>query len=375
MGDALGLPYEGLSPSRARRMLGEPDRYRFLFGRGMVSDDTEHACLTLAAYRESQAVSGDLKEAQRIGGGEVEVFRKALARRLRWWFVLLPAGMGLATLRSVLRLWFGVAPEWSGVWSAGNGAAMRAGVLGVAIDDLSSLREFVLASTVMTHRDPRAFYGALAIGVAAHLAARREQTEAAEFLETFSKLCRPEPLTAGLASSGTPLVGSNEEAAREEGAEMLGLLKLSVESAARGESVEEFAKALGLARGVSGFVNHTVPVGIQAWLRYPRDFEKAVQSVIRCGGDADTTAALVGGIVGAAVGRDGISERWLNGLCEWPRTVSWMEKLAREETPVEVFWIAQFARNLVFLIVVLRHGFRRLLAPIVCCNSAPASPP
>jgi len=37
VGDALGLPYEGLSPRRAERMLGTPDRYRFVPGRGMVS--------------------------------------------------------------------------------------------------------------------------------------------------------------------------------------------------------------------------------------------------------------------------------------------------------------------------------------------------
>ena len=363
MGDALGLPYEGLTPSRARRMLGEPNRYRFLLGRGMVSDDTENACLTLAAYLESQAALGDLTETQRHGGKEALVFRKSLARRLRWWLAAMPAGMGLATLRSVLRLWFGVSPQRSGVWSAGNGAAMRAGVLGVAIDDLDVLREFVLASTVMTHRDPRAFYGALAIAVAAHLASRRETALAEEFLETFSTLSLSEPHTAGLASSGTPVVDSHEEAAREGGAEMLRLLKLSVDSAARGESVEEFAKALGLARGVSGFVNHTVPVVIAAWLRYPRDFDGAVQSVIRCGGDADTTAALVGGIVGAAVGREGISERWINGLLEWPRTALWMERLANEEKQVEVFWLGQVCRNLVFLVVVLLHGFRRLLPP------------
>jgi len=44
VGDALGLPWEGLSRRRAVKMFSTPDRYRFLFGRGMISDDTEHAC-------------------------------------------------------------------------------------------------------------------------------------------------------------------------------------------------------------------------------------------------------------------------------------------------------------------------------------------
>ena len=43
VGDALGLPYEGLTPERGQKLIGYPDRFRFLPGRGMVSDDTEHA--------------------------------------------------------------------------------------------------------------------------------------------------------------------------------------------------------------------------------------------------------------------------------------------------------------------------------------------
>jgi ADP-ribosyl-[dinitrogen reductase] hydrolase len=325
VGDALGLPYEGLSPSRAKRMFGAPTRYRLLFGYGMVSDDTEHACLTLQAFRDSR--------------GDVERFRNSLARRMRWWLMGLPAGIGLATLRSILRLWAGVSPERSGVFSAGNGAAMRAGVLGVAVDDLFQLRRFVLASTLITHCDPRAFHGALAVGLAAHYSARVEQVAPAEYLANFSQLCG------------------------EEGEEMAGLLARSVASAANGESTEDFAKALGLSRGVSGFVNHTVPVVIQAWLRNLGDYCAAVQAVIRCGGDADTTAALVGGIVGAAVGRQGISSAWLERLCERPRTTAWLERLAVSQTPIELPWILQAGRNLFFLLVVLAHGFRRLAPP------------
>ena len=44
VGDALGLPYEGLSPRRGARMFPDLDRYHLLPGYGMVSDDTEHAC-------------------------------------------------------------------------------------------------------------------------------------------------------------------------------------------------------------------------------------------------------------------------------------------------------------------------------------------
>src|SRR5262249_57827737 len=46
VGDALGLPREGLSPRRAPRLFGErPLRHRFVLGHGIVSDDAAHTCL------------------------------------------------------------------------------------------------------------------------------------------------------------------------------------------------------------------------------------------------------------------------------------------------------------------------------------------
>ena len=41
VGDALGLPREGMSRNRGRRIFGGPlFRHQFVFGRGMMSDDT-----------------------------------------------------------------------------------------------------------------------------------------------------------------------------------------------------------------------------------------------------------------------------------------------------------------------------------------------
>ncbi len=55
VGDALGLPYEGISPRRAAKMLGPPTHFRFLFCHGMVSDDTEHTVLVAESLIESGA--------------------------------------------------------------------------------------------------------------------------------------------------------------------------------------------------------------------------------------------------------------------------------------------------------------------------------
>ena len=58
VGDALGLPVEGLSARRAGRMFrrhpGDRLSHHFLPGRrGMFSDDTEHACMTAQALLAS----------------------------------------------------------------------------------------------------------------------------------------------------------------------------------------------------------------------------------------------------------------------------------------------------------------------------------
>jgi ADP-ribosylglycohydrolase len=103
VGDALGLPREGLSRRRAEKLFGGPPlRHRLLFGRGMVSDDTEHTCMVgQALLRAPDAVDS---------------FARSLAWRLRWWLLGLPPGAGRATLRAVVKLWLGFSPRHSGVY-------------------------------------------------------------------------------------------------------------------------------------------------------------------------------------------------------------------------------------------------------------------
>ncbi len=334
VGDALGLPYEGLSRRRGARLWGSPDRHRFCFGRGMISDDTEHTCMVAQALIAS--------------GGEVAVFERHLARQLRYWLLALPAGVGLATLRAIVRLWLGFGPRRSGVFSAGNGPAMRAPILGAAIDDPLELKELVRASSRLTHTDPKAEQGAFAVALAAQMARREATISPAMYLSQLQSALGP------------------------EADELLSLITAVVRSVENVQPTQAFAESIGLDAGVTGYVFHTVPVALHAWLSHPRNYRGAVTSIIGCGGDADSTAAILGGIVGAAVGRDGIPAEWIEGLAEWPRSVCWMEQLSRqlvairsgEVSPaVSVRMWQVLPRNALFLLIVLFHGFRRLLPP------------
>ncbi len=336
VGDAMGLAAEGLSRSRQARLLPHLERFGFLFGKGMCSDDTEHACMT------AQALLG--------ASGDADRFARALAFKLRWWLAGLPAGVGFATARAILKLWVGIPPATSGVTSAGNGPAMRAPLIGACYGhDLARMRALIEASTHITHRDPRAVHGALAVALAAHLAARGDsEVTPATFRTTLAGL---------IGRDNTTFVA----------------IDAALASVERNEQETTFAASIGCGDGVSGFMLHTVPVVIHVWLTHQNDFTGGIQAIIRLGGDTDSTAAILGGIIGARVGRAGIPARWLDDLLEWPRSVNYMDALGARaastatentiEPEIPLFVLGIVLRNLFFLVVVLAHGVRRLLPP------------
>ncbi|WP_267875056.1 ADP-ribosylglycohydrolase family protein [Lusitaniella coriacea] len=271
----------------------------------------------------------------------------------------LPAGVGKATLQACIKLWLGFSPQHSGVFSAGNGAAMRSSIIGVCYGyDLPKLRLLIKRCTQLTHRDPKAEWAALAIALAAYFSACTPSVE-------------PEAYQQAL-----------QDALEPEAEEFLTLIAGACNSASKGESGEVFAASLGQQKGVSGYVYRTVPVVVQVWLRYQEDYpgaisksriEDAIAEIILLGGDTDTTAAILGGIIGASVGKEGIPSTWLENLWEFPRTVRWMERLGMRLAEVTKTGVPQPAlpfpiygilpRNLFFLFVVLCHGFRRLFPP------------
>lgn len=209
--------------------------------------------------------------------------------------------------------------------------------------------KFVRASARITHSDPKAEFGAIAVALATHFGRNNAEVDGQQFLEQLEGLVGP------------------------AGAELVSLLQTVVDSVTSGEPTLRFTASIGLERGVSGYTYHTVPVAIHAWLTNPRDYREAVSTVIQCGGDADTTAAIVGGIIGATTGETSIPSEWLSNICEWPRSIQWMRILGSQlsnsqmeqnpRPPVSNHFLAVLTRNAFFLFVVLFHGFRRLFPP------------
>lgn len=315
VGDALGLPAEGLSARRQAKMFPRLDRNRLFGGRGLVSDDTEHAVLTLLALRDSQ--------------GEEARFRALMRRGLRRWFWTLPPGIGWGTLRAGLRLSMGLSR--SGVNSAGNGPAMRAPIIAAwcethAPDRLEALLRI---STEVTHTDPRAFLGSLVLARLTGQLMRKAVCKDALLEEIDDPECRE---------------------------------LVEIVFAHRGIPPQELCAVLGYRDGVSGYIYHTMAVVLGAALRADSSLAESVSDTFRCGGDCDSTAALVGGILGAARGPKEIPPDWFAGLRDWPLSGAKLCGLA-ERSSDEPAYLACLVRNLLLGPIFLVYASRRLLPP------------
>jgi ADP-ribosyl-[dinitrogen reductase] hydrolase len=256
---------------------------------------------------------------------------------LKWWLAALPAGVGLSTARAIGKLWLGYRSDGAGVRSAGNGAAMRSAIIGVTFPNDREMRHrMALAACRVTHVDPRAEESALLVTEAAALATTHASRSV--ILETLRSLITSPEMQERFTKLDSAL---------------------GIEA-----TVPDYAAQIGCAKGVTGFAPNTVAVALYAWLRHRGDFEKTLTETIRCGGDTDSVAAIAGAICGTEVGEEGIPEAWITGICDWPRSIAYLRRMADPTSPVStLFWPASLIRNLVFLIIVLLHGLRRLLPP------------
>ena len=288
----------------------------------MFSDDTEQTLSVAQSLIESY-------------DNEV-LFEKVMRRRLQLWFLGFPAGIGFATMKAIVKSFF---IKRAGVFSAGNAPAMRSALLGLLFgDNNEKLKRFVEVNTTLTHTDPKAFYGALAVAKATYLSALNRQDE---FFETMRLLVQDEAF--------------------------LGLLK-EVELNLALSSLD-FASKLGLERGVGGYIYQTLPIVLHSWLRNRDDLAQAIIDVVKCGGDTDTTGAIVGSIVGANPKAKAVPQAWIDGIVDFPRDVKFIEVISFELTKVNASGETSKApslsagliaiRNVWFLMVVLVVSFTR----------------
>ncbi|MGH7170889.1 MAG: ADP-ribosylglycohydrolase family protein [Gemmataceae bacterium] len=193
--------------------------------------------------------------------------------------------------------------------SFGNGSAMRIAPLAAyfAEDGYEKVAEQAALASAVTHAHPEGIAGGIAVAVAgayAWLNRNRRGTEAVK-RELFDAVLAHTP--AGEVRQGIERAAaftfdlSVEPAVR--------LLDYGMQTVPFDMSVEKVVRQLDNGSRIS--CQDTVPFCLWIAARYLDDYQSAIVQTIRAGGDIDTTAAIVGGVVALAVQADGIPPDWL----------------------------------------------------------------
>jgi ADP-ribosylglycohydrolase len=245
----------------------------------------------------------------------------------------------LATVKASLQATVGLS---SGVHSAGNGAAMRAGVIGAFFrDDPERRGEFGMALAQVTHIDPRA-------------------VEAAVFVAEVAARCASAPVGELSAVAIRDAVGAVGHAELRE------RLVRAITLATSAAGLDDVAGELG----TSGYALHSVPFALFCLMRYGSDPMETIKSAIRAGGDTDSNAAIVGGWVGALHGEAALPVPLLDHIHDGPfgpthlRSLAYALMAAADRGKVALprySAAAAMSRNVALYPVVVYHGFRRLL--------------
>lgn len=185
--------------------------------------------------------------------------------------------------------WKAASESLFGGGSFGNGSAMRIAPLAgyFADDDYATVAEQAALSAAVTHAHPEGIAGGIAAAVAGAYAwknrTRRDTFEGKrDLIETVLAHTPAGDVRKGIEHASVVT------------------LDLSIPAAAR---------LLGNGSGI--ICQDTVPFCVWVAARHLDDYECALVNTIRAGGDIDTNAAIVGGIVGLATGAAGIPDDWL----------------------------------------------------------------
>ena len=173
--------------------------------------------------------------------------------------------------------------------SFGNGSAMRIAPLAgyFAEADYTELAHQARLSAGVTHAHAEGLAGGVAAAVAGAYAWKHRDSLA----DDATKRGLFDAVLAHTPQSG---VRRGVERAATLGFEL---------------SIETVVSVVGNGRNIS--CQDTVPFCVWVAANHLDDYRTAIVRTIRGGGDIDTNAAIVGGIVALAVGREGIPSEWL----------------------------------------------------------------
>lgn len=285
LGDALGCPVEGFSASECQDYVEQvlkaghfPEYSRGQLSFGQYTDDSQLARELLQSYVACRRFDPQ-DYAKRIAA----IFAEGRI-----------VGYGQATVKAARYLIQGVHWEEAGTPppAAGNGSAMRAGLIGLMFfDDPQQLIQAAHDQGRITHQDRRCSAGAVAIAGAVALVLQRQSIDPHQFLSQLSDWTVS--IKPTFADSLRQLIGWSF-LSPEQAVQFI---------ATSGLSSYDFNPS----QGITPFVVSSVLWSLYSFLRTPEDYWETICTAISMGGDVDTMAAMAGAISGAYLGLEGIS--------------------------------------------------------------------
>jgi ADP-ribosylglycohydrolase len=303
LGDALGMPTQELTRSRAEQLLGGGPA--FLEGpadntisagmpAGSVTDDTEQALVMARLLVEGHGLVDPRRLAEALLDWEADMVARGSSDLL-----------GPSTKRALAAVRAGADPATTGRTGTTNGAAMRIAPVGIATPwgDLDALVEAVAAASRVTHDTPDARAGAAA--VAAVVSAGIDGVPFEDALPFAVEAAR-----RGGSSATVPDVAARitEAVDLARGVARLGT------SATASFRVTAALNAVAEQIGTSLATHESVPAAFAMAALSPRDAWHAGWLAARLGGDSDTIAAMAGAMIGASIGATGLPDGALAAL-------------------------------------------------------------
>jgi len=300
------LALEGLSVGDA---LGEtcfnPDNY------GALLADPRAAAPAPWPWTDDTAMAlGILEVLDRHGRIDQDALARCFASR---WLAAPWRGYGAGAMRLLSRItggadWRVAAGGLFGGGSFGNGSAMRIAPLAgyFAEDGFGKVAEQAALSAAVTHAHPEGIAGGIAAAVAGAYAwvNRDRRADEGVKLGLFDAVLAHTP--AGEVRDGVErAAGFAFDVPAEPSIRLLDYGSTVVPFDV---SIEPLVRALGNGSRVS--CQDTVPLCLWAAARHLDDYQMALVTAIRAGGDIDTNAAIVGGIVALATGSAEIPVDW-----------------------------------------------------------------
>ena len=304
VGDALGYPVEFMSYESICRQFG-PSGIRSYWldetgGTALFSDDTQMTLFTAAGLLAAPPEAGRSKVRSAIHRSYIDWLhtqdrsvkpygisklldeRQLYSRRA-------PGNTCLSALHSGRK----GTPSQPINYSKGCGGVMRVAPVGLWERDARRAAVLAADAAAITHGHPMGWIPAAALAWIVNCCVYGQYPDLAEIVESC-------------ADSLPEMVPAQPDVACDMGDQLRRAAELAANDAADSENVPM------LGEGWVG--DEALAIAVYACLRHPDDFSEAVIAAVNHSGDADSTGAIAGNIMGAWLGLGAIDDKWTNDL-------------------------------------------------------------